>query len=113
MIRLLSLALLFAIVGVVFAQDKDAPKKDKPTEPEKKYKGILPANFKKLGLTDTQVQSIYKLQSEYRAKMDDLKKQMETLKATEKAAIEKVLTDVQLKRLKEIRAGEKVDKGSK
>ncbi|MFQ3592792.1 MAG: hypothetical protein SNJ82_06315 [Gemmataceae bacterium] len=107
MIRLLSLALVFAIVGVVLAQDKDTPKKDKPTEPDKKYKGILPANFKKLGLTDAQVQAIYKLQSEYRDKMDRLKKQMETLKTEERAAIEKVLTDVQLKRLKEIRSGDK------
>ena len=107
MIRLLSLVLVFAIVGVVLAQDKDTPKKDKTTEPEKKYKGILPANFKKLGLTDAQVQNIYKIQTEYRAKMDDLKKQMEALKATEKATIEKVLTDVQLKRLKESRSGDK------
>lgn len=113
MVRLLSLALIFAIVGVVLAQDKDTPKKDKPTEPDKKYKGILPANFKKLGLTDAQVQNIYKIQADYRAKMDDLKKQMETLKTTEKAAIEKVLTDVQLKRLKEIRAGDKTEKGGK
>lgn len=107
MIRLLSLALILAIVGVVVAQDKDAGKKDKPTDPEKKYKGFLPANFKKLGLTDTQIQTIYKLQAEYREKMDNLKKQMDTLKASEKAAIEKVLTEGQLKRLKEIRSGDK------
>jgi len=113
MFRLLSLALIFVIVSVVLAQEKDAPKKDKPTEPDKKYKGFLPANFKKLGLTDAQVQAIYKLQTEYREKIDNLKKQIDSLKAAEKAAIEKVLTEVQLKRLKEIRSGEKTDKGDK
>jgi hypothetical protein len=107
MARLLSVALVLMLVGIAPSQDKDAPKKDTPGQPDKKYKGVLPANFKKLGLTDAQVQNIYKIQSEYRSKIDDLKKQIDTLKAAEKSEVEKVLSDVQLKRLKEIRLGEK------
>jgi hypothetical protein len=106
MARVLSLVLILVVVGVAVSQDKGT-EKGKDGEPNKKYKGVLPANFKKLGLTDSQVQNIYKIQSEYRTKLDDLKKQIDTLKASEKAAIEKVLSDVQLKRLKEIRTGEK------
>ncbi|NBO93080.1 MAG: hypothetical protein EBV06_12340 [Planctomycetia bacterium] len=109
--------LTLALLGTAFSQDKDAPKekdkdKDKPSEKaeDKKLKGFLPAGFKKLGLTDKQVQAIYKIQTDYRGKKDDLTKQLAKLKDAEREEIEKVLTDAQKKELKAIRTGEKKDK---
>jgi hypothetical protein len=74
---------------------------DKP-----KYRGILPPYYKKLGLGSDQVQQIYKIQTGFREKADELKRQLAKLKADEKAAVEKVLTPGQLKRLRELRSGE-------
>ncbi len=76
---------------------------------EDKVKGQLPAQFKKLGLRDDQVQKIYKIQTDYRGKGADLEKQLKELKNKEKAEVEAVLTEEQKNRLKEIRTGESAD----
>jgi len=76
---------------------------------EDKVKGQLPAQYKKLGLRDDQVQKIYKIQTDYRGKGADLEKQLKELKTKEKAEVEGVLTDEQKNRLKEIRTGESAD----
>lgn len=67
-----------------------------------KVKGTLPANWGKLGLSDEQKQKVYKVQGEYNDKIATLEKQVKELKATEKAEMEKVLTDAQKALLKEI-----------
>lgn len=67
-----------------------------------KIKGTLPANWGKLGLTDDQKQKVYKVQAEYKDKIADLEKQIKELKEKERGEMEKVLTDEQKKRLKEI-----------
>lgn len=95
--------LTLALLGAAY-QEKD---KDKKAEEPGKLKGTLPANFKKIGLSDEQVQKVYKIRHDYKAKMDDLKKQMDRLKTDEKEAMDKVLTPGQLKRLRELRTGEK------
>jgi hypothetical protein len=95
--------LALAVLGAAY-QDKD---KDKKGEEPTKLKGQLPPYFKKVGLSDEQVQKVYKIRNDYKVKMDDLKKKMDQLKADEKDAMEKVLTSTQLKRLKELRSGEK------
>src|SRR5262245_43713374 len=79
------------------AQDKAPPK----------LKGRLPKNFGKLGLRDDQRQDIYRIQANYRSRIDDLQRQLDQLRSEERAAIEKVLTPEQLKRLRELRSGEK------
>jgi hypothetical protein len=107
--RLLAACLMLGLVGFVFSQDKDAAK-DKPKDnkpDDKKLSGMLPANFKKLGLTESQRQTIYKIQADYKAKKDEVTRQLAKLKAAEKEDIEKVLTDIQKKELKAIRTGEK------
>ena len=76
---------------------------------EDKVKGQLPAQFKKLGLRDDQVQKIYKIQTDYRGKGSDLEKQLKDLRTKEKTEVEAVLTDEQKNRLKEIRTGETAD----
>ena len=73
-------------------------------KPTARGRAGLPASWGKLGLTDTQKKEIYNLQSEYRAKIDDLQKQIDDLKKKERSEMLKVLTDAQKARLKEIAA---------
>lgn len=104
-IRIGGLLLALTLMGTAVGQDKDKPKADDP--PTGRLKGQLPPYFKKLGLRDDQVQKIYKIRNDFRTKLDDLKKKMDQLKSDEKESIEKVLTPEQLKRLRELRTGEK------
>jgi hypothetical protein len=91
------LALALFIGGALHGQDKkDA--KDTPA----KVKGVLPANWGKLGLSDEQKQKVYKIQGEYGDKIAGLEKQLKELKETEKSEMTKVLTDAQKGLLKEI-----------
>ena len=69
----------------------DAPKPDEPP----KVKGQLPAHFKKLGLSDKQVQQIYKIESGYREKIQALQAQIDDLKKAEHLEVDDVLTDDQ------------------
>jgi hypothetical protein len=71
------LVVLFMTGGFLLGDDK------KPDDKDPKAKGTLPANWKKLGLDDSQVQKIYKLETTYRTKIDALKQQIEDLKAEE------------------------------
>jgi hypothetical protein len=72
-------------------------------DPAPKYKGTLPPNWKKIGLDNDQVQRIYKIQGQYRGKIESLETQIRKLKDEERAEMEKVLTKAQKERLKEIR----------
>jgi hypothetical protein len=85
------------------ADDKktDDKKPDNPKEPA--AKGTLPANWKKLGLTDDQVKKVYRIQTDYRGKIDELQEKINALKKQERTDMEKVLTDAQKARLKELR----------
>src|SRR5262249_6326406 len=103
MIRLrLVLAVLIAAVlsGVWFLSVEDSKAAEDPPP-----KGTLPANWKKLGLTDDQVKKVYTVQAEYRTKIAKLQQQIKDLQQQERAEMEKVLTDAQKARLKEIREG--------
>ncbi len=82
----------------------------KPDEPPK-ARGTLPIYWKQLGLTRDQVQDVYKIQSKYTSEIDKLRAKIDALKAEEKAELEKMLSDEQKKKLKELRSGEKpIDK---
>ena len=70
-----------------------------------KIKGVLPANWGKLGLSDEQKQKVYKVQADYVDQINKLEAQVKDLKAKEKTEMEKVLTDAQKARLKEIILG--------
>jgi hypothetical protein len=93
----LTLALLFG--GVLSGDDKKPP-----------VRGTLPQNWKKLGLTDEQTQKIYTVQNEYRGKIAELRKQIAALQKQQQAEMEKVLTEAQKVRLREI-LSEKGPKG--
>jgi hypothetical protein len=86
---------LMAAGGQAF-DDTEVPK----VEP--KLRGVLPPNFRLLGLTEEQKQQIYKIQNDFNAKIAALEAQIKKLKAEERLAIEKVLTEAQRARLKEI-----------
>ena len=94
----LSLAVVlvaFLVGGLSLAQEK------KDTLPAK-TKGSLPANWKKLGLTDEQTQKVYKVRADYGDQINTLKQKITQLQSEEKAELLKLLTDAQKARLKEI-----------
>jgi Spy/CpxP family protein refolding chaperone len=103
-------ALLITSVGV--SQEKANPKKDEPAkkdekkdEPMTKAKGMLPANWGKLGLTEDQKQKVYRVQNKYNEEIDLLELKIKELK--EKMAKERfeVLTPEQKKRLRDLAEG--------
>ena len=109
-LRMLALAMVLAILGQASAyqhkdkdKDKDAGKKKDPV----RLKGYLPRNYKKLGLTDKQVQAIYKVQGGYKDRIEELQATIKKLKQEQDDKVEAVLTPEQLKRLKEIRSGDR------
>lgn len=85
------------------AEDKDEPK----------ARGTLYPNWRKLGLTDDQVQEVYKVQTKYRNQIDKLESQIAALKKQERADAEKVLTPAQKQRLRELATGDDGDKDKK
>jgi hypothetical protein len=93
--------------GWLWAQDNKESKELKKEEPPaQRLRGQLPANYKKLGLSDEQIQKIYRIQADYQTKVRELEDQIKKLKIQEKSEIEKVLTKAQRERLKEILTGE-------
>jgi len=67
-----------------------------------KLKGVLPANWGKIGLSDEQKQKVYKVQADFNDQISKLEAQLKEAKTKEKAEMEKVLTDAQKARLREI-----------
>src|SRR5262249_54576446 len=94
---------LLVLLGSSLLADDKKPGDDKKEPPPK---GQLPPNWKKLGLTDDQVKKIYKIQTDYRVKIDDLEEKIKEFKKQERAEMEKVLTDAQKARLKELKDGD-------
>jgi Spy/CpxP family protein refolding chaperone len=118
MFRACSLALLSALLVLSagsFGQDpkaKEDPKKStdvKKDEPVGKLKGSLPKNWKKLGLTDTQVQEVYKVQAKYSDEIAKVQAKLDALKAARDKEERAVLTPEQKKRLEEILLGKDKD----
>jgi hypothetical protein len=91
--------------GYLMGDDK------KPDEPAK-LKGKLPAHFKKLGLSDQQMQEIFKIEAGYADKIEVLTKQLADLKKAEKHDVDDVLTDEQKAHLKELLTADVGDKGN-
>jgi Spy/CpxP family protein refolding chaperone len=95
-----SLALLM-VAGVLMGQDGKSAQDD-ATPPPTKAKGVLPKYFKSLGLTDDQRQKVVKVHAAYAAKLANLKEQMEQVASEERAELNKVLSDTQRVRLREL-----------
>jgi hypothetical protein len=90
--------------GFLMGDDK------KPDEPTTKLKGKLPTHFKKLGLSDKQIQDIFKIEAGYTDKTDALKKQLADLTKAEHQEEMNVLTDEQKTHLKELQTGDTTTK---
>ena len=93
---------VFLLAGASVGQDKgkkDAPAKDEPTA---KYKGQLPQNWKKLGLTDEQTQKVYKINAKYGEEIAKLEAKIADLKGKRDKERAEVLTAEQKKRLAEM-----------
>jgi Spy/CpxP family protein refolding chaperone len=103
-----SMLVVFALGGLLSG---DEPKKETP--PPVKGRASLPQNWNKLGLTDEQKQQIYATRDEYRGKIAVLQAQIKDLQRQERRDLEKVLTDAQKQRLREILAEKAPASGSK
>jgi Spy/CpxP family protein refolding chaperone len=101
---LLGAAMFLLSTPWLAGQDKKDSDKDpaKAGEPAAKAKGQLPTYWKQLSLSDDQKKKVYEVQSSFRAKLDALDKQMKDLKDQERKELEKLLTDAQKARLREI-----------
>ena len=96
---------LLILSGGSIAQEKKAKDDPKKDEPATKVKGTLPRNWGKLGLSETQVQEIYRIQNKYDAEIDKLEAKINELKAGRTKDTKAVLTADQKKRLDEILTG--------
>jgi hypothetical protein len=109
MSRLCLLALFSAMFvlsgGLVGQEKKDDPKAVKKYDPPAKAKGMLPQNWAKLGLSDDQKQTIYKIQNKHDAEINKLETKIKELKDTRLKEMRAVLTADQKKKLEEIVLG--------
>ncbi len=112
-LRWLVLASLLVAFGGPPAIGDDKPKAGSGTAADKdtggKMRGQLPQNWGKLGLSEEQKQKIYKIQNDFRNKVDALQKQLADLKDQERKELEKVLTAGQRDQLRQILAGKAPD----
>ena len=99
--KLVSLAIFSAILSGTFL----VAQTPKPAEPEPKAKGQLPQYWKQIGLTEDQVQKVYKIQNKYNADIDKLEAQIKELKDKMAKERSEVLTAEQKKRLEDIIKG--------
>jgi hypothetical protein len=99
--------LLVLSSGLVGQDKKQEPKKleAKKDDPPTKLKGMLPQNWRKLGLSDSQVQEIYKVQNKYNEEIDKHEAEIRKLKAARDKEQKAVLTPEQKKRLEDIQTG--------
>ena len=97
MIRTIVFVMVLAGSGWLLADDD---KKDPPTRTD----GMLPAGFNKLGLSEAQRQKVYDTLVEYRTQIEELKYQIRGLEIKEGEELQKILTDAQKARLREVLA---------
>jgi Spy/CpxP family protein refolding chaperone len=105
---MLLIALLMISSANTWGQDnppQNEPKSPAKEEPSVKYKGVLPPNWGKLGLTEAQRQEIYKIQAKYNKEIDALEAKIKELKAARAKEERAVLTPEQKKRLEELLLG--------
>lgn len=105
------LGLLFVLSGGSVGQEKKQDpkkqdvKKDDPKKDEGKAKGMLPQYWGKLGLSDEQKQTIYKIQNKYDAEITKLQAKIDELKDARLKDSRAVLTADQKKKLEELILG--------
>ncbi|MBO0697529.1 MAG: hypothetical protein J2P46_03980 [Zavarzinella sp.] len=103
LVRALAGGALFATLVVLSSDGLMSQDKEKK---EGRIKGQLPQGWSKLDLTATQKEGIYKLNSEYKQKVDKLQDEIRNLQSELARKRVAVLTDEQKKKLVEMVAGE-------
>jgi hypothetical protein len=107
LVSLTLMAVLAMLSGGLNGQEpkKDEPKATKKDDPPTKAKGVLPANWKKIGLSEDQIQQIYKAQGKYNDEIDKLEAKIKELRVTRDKEMKAVLTADQKKKLDDILTG--------
>src|SRR5437868_2992897 len=90
------------VIGVALLTVSPSFSQQEKVEPAPVAKGQLPKYYSKLGLSDDQKQKLYAIKGTYSPKIEGLTKQINTLKAQQKAEQERVLTDDQKVALRRI-----------
>jgi hypothetical protein len=85
--------------GVAGQDTKDTPK----------VRGQLPPGWKKIGLSDDQVQKVYRIQGQYRARISKLETELRELRTEERSAMFRVLTDDQKTKLRKLAEGKLIE----
>jgi hypothetical protein len=93
------------LVGQDAKQKEDPKKVETKDDPPGKVKGRLPMHWTKLGLSDDQVQKIYRVQNKYDKEIDDLQAKIDEAKANRTKDSKAILTAEQKKRLDDILTG--------
>lgn len=95
---------LFAtlLLGFGNAAMAQPPKPVLADDEPQRFRGFLPSNWGKIGLSDAQKQEIYKRQAKYKAQIRALEQEIAELKSQERKELYEVLTDAQKDRLREI-----------
>lgn len=95
-LRWTALALATLLCCIRSPGDETQPPSQKPLP--------LPRYYRKLGLEKEQAQKVQKVQAEYHPRIDALKRQLQSLQKEQSDKLEKLLTDAQRARLKELQA---------
>src|SRR5215470_14900148 len=101
-----SAVVLFAsfLAGGLLLSGASSRAQDEP-KAQPKLRGTLYQKWRELGLTDDQKQKIYKVQTEYRTRINELEQKIKALRAEERAKAEQILTAAQKARLRELLSG--------
>ncbi len=89
-------------IKMIASSEIDEPKSQAASSTATLLKGRLPRYFAAF-VNLKQRQTIYRLQGEYKSRIDELQKKLAELKAEEQAAYDAVLTDAQLKEVETLR----------
>ena len=84
------------------AEGKKERKGEERRGEERKFRGRLPNNYGKVGVSDAQRKTIYGIQLGYRKQREALTEQLADLKSKQNDEVEAVLTDDQRKELKSL-----------
>jgi Spy/CpxP family protein refolding chaperone len=101
--RFAAALVLFALIA--FFTGSSIQSQEKKEVP--KTKGILPAYYGKIGLTDEQKSAIYKIQAKYRDEVKKLEDKIADVRAEERREMDKLLTAEQRQKLIEAITGDK------
>jgi hypothetical protein len=96
--------LLVGAIGLVLIAGTATTQEKK--EGEQKVKGMLPPGWKKLNLSKEQVGQIYKVQMQFKEKIQKLEEQITELKTQERSEMVKFLTEDQKTLLRKLTIGE-------